>query len=51
MPATAARALTKVHARVSELARQIGTGSAGVSVLCRVTDALLGPAGGEREGD
>ncbi|MFF4738793.1 helix-turn-helix domain-containing protein [Streptomyces sp. NPDC001262] len=44
--ATAARALTEVHARVSELARQTGTGSAGGSMLDRLADALLGPAGG-----
>ncbi|WP_051741079.1 helix-turn-helix domain-containing protein [Streptomyces xylophagus] len=48
--ATAARALTEVHARVSELARQTGTGSAGGSMLDRLADALLGPAGGDREG-
>lgn len=48
--ATAARALTEVHARVSELARQTGTGSAGGSMLDRLADALIGPAGGDREG-
>jgi ParB-like chromosome segregation protein Spo0J len=48
--ATAARALTEVHARVSELARQTGTGSVGGSMLDRLADALIGPAGGDREG-
>ena len=48
--ATAARARTEVHARVSELARQTGTGSAGGSILDRLADALIGPAGGDREG-
>lgn len=48
--ATAARALTEVHARVSELARHSGTGSAGGSMLDRLADALLGPAGGDEQG-
>ncbi|MEL3944485.1 helix-turn-helix domain-containing protein [Streptomyces sp. LNU-CPARS28] len=48
--ATAARALTEVHARVAELARTSGTGSSGGSMLDRLADALLGPNGGDREG-
>ncbi|GGY65535.1 helix-turn-helix domain-containing protein [Streptomyces xanthochromogenes] len=48
--ATAARALTEVHARVAELARHTGTGSGGASMLDRLADALLGPNGGDREG-
>ncbi|WP_050513006.1 helix-turn-helix domain-containing protein [Streptomyces sp. JS01] len=49
--ATAARALTEVHARVAELARHSGNGSSGGSMLDRLADALLGPpAGGDREG-
>ncbi|MEU7163129.1 helix-turn-helix domain-containing protein [Streptomyces morookaense] len=48
--ATAARALTEVHARVAELARQTGTGSSAGSMLDRLADALYGPAGGA-EGD
>ncbi|WKX74577.1 hypothetical protein [Streptomyces sp. XD-27] len=44
--ATAARALTEVHARVAELARQTGTGSRGGSMLDRLADALLAPDGG-----
>ncbi|MFD7236446.1 helix-turn-helix domain-containing protein [Streptomyces syringium] len=48
--ATAARALTEVHARVAELARQSGTGSTGGSMLDRLADALLGPAGGDGKG-
>ncbi|MFF8534106.1 helix-turn-helix domain-containing protein [Streptomyces sp. NPDC015532] len=48
--ATAARALTEVHARVAELARHTGTGSSGASMLDRLADALLGSAGGDREG-
>ncbi|ARX85641.1 hypothetical protein SMD44_05105 [Streptomyces alboflavus] len=49
--ATAARALTEVHARVAELARQTGTGSKGAAMLDRLADALIGPAGGDREGE
>lgn len=50
--ATAARALTEVHARVAELARHSGTGSAGRSVLDKLADALMGQAdGGDREGE
>ncbi|EPH40347.1 helix-turn-helix domain-containing protein [Streptomyces aurantiacus] len=49
--ATAARALTEVHARVAELARQSGTGSKGTAMLDRLADALIGPAGGDREGE
>ncbi|MER5759582.1 helix-turn-helix domain-containing protein [Streptomyces sp. NPDC002082] len=49
--ATAARALTEVHARVAELARHSSTGSSGGSMLDRLADALLGPpAGGDHEG-
>ncbi|WP_370420359.1 helix-turn-helix domain-containing protein [Streptomyces sp. QH1-20] len=48
--ATAARALTEVHARVAELARQGGAGSTGGSMLDRLADALLGSAGGDGEG-
>ncbi|MEV5567574.1 helix-turn-helix domain-containing protein [Streptomyces sp. NPDC052196] len=48
--ATAARALTEVHARVAELARTSGTGSKAGSMLDRLADALLGPDGGDREG-
>lgn len=48
--ATAARALTEVHARVAELARRTGTGSTAGSMLDRLADALLGPNDGEREG-
>ncbi|GAA0371702.1 helix-turn-helix domain-containing protein [Streptomyces blastmyceticus] len=48
--ATAARALTEVHARVAELARHSRTGSAGGSMLDRLADALLGPAGGDDKG-
>lgn len=48
--ATAARALTEVHARVAELARRTGAGSGGGAMLDRLADALLGPNGGEREG-
>ncbi|MFI1182600.1 helix-turn-helix domain-containing protein [Streptomyces sp. NPDC020799] len=48
--ATAARALTEVHARVAELARHSGTGSAGGSMLDRLADALIGPAGGDDKG-
>ncbi|MFI5686775.1 helix-turn-helix domain-containing protein [Streptomyces sp. NPDC051636] len=48
--ATAARALTEVHARVAELTRQTSTGSAGASMLDRLADALIGPSGGDREG-
>ncbi|MFM9368083.1 helix-turn-helix domain-containing protein [Streptomyces sp. Da 82-17] len=50
--ATAARALTEVHARVAELARHSGTGSAGGSMLDKLADALLGPTGeDDREGE
>ncbi|CAM5608168.1 hypothetical protein GCM10010329_17240 [Streptomyces spiroverticillatus] len=49
--ATAARALTEVHARVAELARQTGAGSKGAAMLDRLADALSGPAGGDPEGD
>ncbi|MEU2393984.1 helix-turn-helix domain-containing protein [Streptomyces sp. NPDC007369] len=48
--ATAARALTEVHARVAELARASGTGSKGGSMLDRLADALLGPPGGDGQG-
>ncbi|RLU85876.1 helix-turn-helix domain containing protein [Streptomyces griseocarneus] len=48
--ATAARALTEVHARLGELARQTGRGSTGGSMLDRLADSLLGPAGGDHEG-
>ncbi|MEU6822813.1 helix-turn-helix domain-containing protein [Streptomyces atriruber] len=48
--ATAARALTEVHARVAELARHTGTGGSGASMLDRLADALLGTNGGTREG-
>ncbi|MEU3710501.1 helix-turn-helix domain-containing protein [Streptomyces catenulae] len=49
--ATAARALTEVHARVAELARHTGSGSAGGSMLDKLADALLGPPnGGDRDG-
>lgn len=48
--ATAARALTEVHARVAELARQTGTASKGAGMLDKLADALLGPTGGDREG-
>ncbi|MFD9813725.1 helix-turn-helix domain-containing protein [Streptomyces sp. NPDC059080] len=49
--ATAARALTEVHARVAELARHTGSGSAGGSMLDKLADALLGPAnGGDHDG-
>ncbi|MFD9069502.1 helix-turn-helix domain-containing protein [Streptomyces lasiicapitis] len=47
--ATAARALTEVHARVAELARQTGAGSKGTAMLDRLADALIGPAGGDRK--
>ncbi|MET7616974.1 helix-turn-helix domain-containing protein [Streptomyces sp. NPDC005408] len=49
--ATAARALTEVHARVAELARHSGTGSKGAAMLDRLADALYGPAGGDAEGE
>ncbi|MEV6395575.1 helix-turn-helix domain-containing protein [Streptomyces sp. NPDC051907] len=49
--ATAARALTEVHARVAELARHNGTGSKGAAMLDRLADALYGPAGGDTEGE
>ncbi|TGB14410.1 helix-turn-helix domain-containing protein [Streptomyces sp. MZ04] len=49
--ATAARALTEVHARVTELARQTSTGSKGAAMLDRLADALIGPSGGDREGE
>ncbi|MCT9090601.1 hypothetical protein N4G70_17310 [Streptomyces sp. ASQP_92] len=49
--ATAARALTEVHARVAELARTSGTGSKGGAMLDRLADALLGPTGGDTEGE
>ncbi|MEU5330904.1 MULTISPECIES: helix-turn-helix domain-containing protein [Streptomyces] len=48
--ATAARALTEVHARVAELARHTGTGGSGASMLDRLADALLGTNGGTHEG-
>ncbi|MFJ9816172.1 hypothetical protein ACIRU3_13065 [Streptomyces sp. NPDC101151] len=48
--ATAARALTEVHARVAELARQTGTGSGAGSMLDRLADVLLGPTGGDGQG-
>ncbi|MFD7716191.1 helix-turn-helix domain-containing protein [Streptomyces sp. NPDC059814] len=48
--ATAARALTEVHARVAELARQTGTGSSGGAMLDRLADVLLGPTGGDGQG-
>ncbi|MDT0346771.1 helix-turn-helix domain-containing protein [Streptomyces litchfieldiae] len=49
--ATAARALTEVHARVTELARGTGHGSRGASMLDRLADALLGPNGEETSGE
>lgn len=50
--ATAARALTEVHARVAELARHSGSGSAGGSMLDKLADALMGPASrNDREGE
>ncbi|MFC8495320.1 helix-turn-helix domain-containing protein [Streptomyces sp. NPDC057235] len=48
--ATAARALTEVHAKVAELARSNGTGSTGGSMLDRLADALLGPTGDNADG-
>ncbi|MFI1018014.1 helix-turn-helix domain-containing protein [Streptomyces sp. NPDC020965] len=48
--ATAARALTKVHAKVAELSRQTATGSTGGSMLDRLADALLGPPEGDADG-
>ncbi|MER7464061.1 helix-turn-helix domain-containing protein [Streptomyces sp. NPDC097981] len=48
--ATAARALTEVHARVAELARHSSNGSSGGAMLDRLADVLIGPAGGDREG-
>lgn len=48
--ATAARALTEVHARVAELARHTGAGTSGGSMLDRLADALLGQSGGDGEG-
>ncbi|MFE1770280.1 helix-turn-helix domain-containing protein [Streptomyces sp. NPDC059008] len=48
--ATAARALSEVHARVAELARQTGTGTSAGSMLDRLADALLGPTGGDGQG-
>ncbi|WP_369377642.1 hypothetical protein [Streptomyces sp. cg36] len=48
--ATAARALTEVHARVAELTRHTGTGGSGASMLDRLAVALLGPDGGDGEG-
>ncbi|MFE7262243.1 hypothetical protein ACFU9B_09270 [Streptomyces sp. NPDC057592] len=47
--ATAARALTEVHAKVAELARTSGTGSTGGSMLDRLADALLGPTGDDAD--
>ncbi|GGY28050.1 helix-turn-helix domain-containing protein [Streptomyces xanthochromogenes] len=47
--ATAARALTEVHAKVAELARHTSGGSAG-GMLDRLADALLGPPGGDTDG-
>ncbi|AVV42894.1 hypothetical protein C6376_17200 [Streptomyces sp. P3] len=44
---TAARALTEVLARVTELSRGSGHASAGGSMLDSLADALLGPAGGD----
>jgi hypothetical protein len=50
--ATAARALTEVHAKVAELSRQSAKGSKGAAMLDQLADALLGPdTGGEREGE
>ncbi|KAB7834055.1 helix-turn-helix domain-containing protein [Streptomyces mobaraensis] len=48
--ATAARALTEVHAKVSEIARSSGSGSTGGSMLDRLADALLGPPGSDERG-
>ncbi|MGW7413419.1 helix-turn-helix domain-containing protein [Streptomyces sp. NPDC054863] len=48
--ATAARALTEVHARVAELARHSSTGSSGGSMLDRLGEALLGRPGGDGQG-
>ncbi|MFM9368155.1 hypothetical protein [Streptomyces sp. Da 82-17] len=49
--ATAARALTEVHARIAELARTTGHGSKGGSMLDKLADALLGPkSDGGQEG-
>jgi transposase-like protein len=48
--ATAARALTEVHAKVAELSRTSGTGSTGGSMLDRLADALLGSTGDETNG-
>ncbi|MEU4067420.1 helix-turn-helix domain-containing protein [Streptomyces wedmorensis] len=48
--ATAARALTEVHAKVAELARTSGAGSTGGSMLDRLADALLGPTGDDTDG-
>ncbi|MET3984204.1 helix-turn-helix domain-containing protein [Streptomyces sp. PvR034] len=47
--ATAARALTEVHAKVAELARTSGTGSTGGSMLDRLADALLGQPGDDAD--
>ncbi|WP_051778789.1 helix-turn-helix domain-containing protein [Streptomyces sp. NRRL S-241] len=47
--ATAARALTEVHAKVAELARHTKTSSAG-GMLDRLADALLGPQDGAPDG-
>ncbi|MFE9253926.1 helix-turn-helix domain-containing protein [Streptomyces sp. NPDC006879] len=47
--ATAARALTEVHAKVAELARNTKTSSAG-GMLDRLADALLGPQDGAPDG-
>jgi hypothetical protein len=49
--ATAARALTEVHARITELARGTGQGSRGASMLDRLADALLGPTVEETNGE
>lgn len=49
--ATAARALTEVHARVSDLSRQTGSGSKGAAMLDRLADALIGPSEGDAEGE
>ncbi|MEU7605430.1 helix-turn-helix domain-containing protein [Streptomyces sp. NPDC041003] len=47
--ATAARALTEVHAKVAELARSNKSTSAG-GMLDRLADALLGPVGDDADG-
>lgn len=47
--ATAARALTEVHAKVAELAKSTKSTSAG-GMLDRLADALLGPQGNDADG-